>query len=284
MKKLKKLSDIPAWFEISKYDKVSSLTLYQWYDQISKRQSLDEVIFLYMESDIEAIGAWENLIKTNPIIENNDNLIRDMIKDFDNAVITNGPQETIRDFSAGDLSVINNAINLKCNDDWLRRFCENRASDATLMELDINTIINMTNTSIQLESDIYPWIYNCAVALTANLEASDEQLFNDFKAWLKHARKNFNSSATEKMITYIDFKDWCEYAILPYFDLATWAKLHGAEFTSSIMSQAIFPNAGIDGFCGESRVRRETKRRSSEIFNRNAICAMLAQVNKMAKN
>ena len=70
MKKLKKLSDIPAWFEISRYDKVSSLTLYQWYYQISERQSLEEVIFLYMESDIEAIGAWENRIKTNPIIEN----------------------------------------------------------------------------------------------------------------------------------------------------------------------------------------------------------------------
>ena len=74
------------------------------------------------------------------LVENNDNLIRDMFKDFDNVVITNGAQETIRDFSALDLSVINNAINLKCNDDWLRRFCKNSASDATLMELDINTM------------------------------------------------------------------------------------------------------------------------------------------------
>ena len=66
MKKLKKLSDIPAWFEISKYDKVSSLKLYEWYDQISKRQHLDNDIFLYMNNDIDEIRAWENLIKSWP--------------------------------------------------------------------------------------------------------------------------------------------------------------------------------------------------------------------------
>ena len=279
MKKLKKLSDIPAWFEISKYDKVSSLKLYEWYDQISKRQDLDNDIFLYMNNDIDEIRAWENLIKTNPIIENNDNLIQDrIIKEFGlGGVISDHAQESVSDFTVADYTSMNRAIDLMGLDEAL----ENHSNHGTY---NTEEWFKLNNLPVELLMYEKHWINMTRLALTVNLEASDEQLSADFTSWLKKARINFNSNATEKMFTSTDFEDWCEYAILPYYDLSTWARLNGSEFTSAIMSQAIFPNAGIAGFCGESRVRRETKKRSKEIFDYNAIRAMQAQVNKMAKN
>jgi hypothetical protein len=291
MKKLNKLSDIPTWFKINKYDKSSSFELKEWYGQISKRTYLYDRIVLDMEfydmTNIDAITIWENLIKTNPIFENNDEFLKEMHKETD-CIFTDGAQESIRDFSASDLKNINRALSFKSNDSQLGRYCKNEMANE--IDLDLKTLLNLRETSIQLDIDIYSYIPSNAVALTANLEASDDQLINDFKSWLKLARTSFNSGVSEKLYTYIDFEDWCEYAILPYFDLATWAKLNGNEFTKELMAEILFPDALNPSdplkkpFGSVSRVTRETKKRSAKVFNNNAVNAMCAQVRKMTKN
>ena len=99
------------------------------------------------------------------------------------------------------------------------------------------TAVNLGKTSIQLHRNVCNFINQKTVALTVDLEVFDEQLVIEFKSWLKLARTNFNSLATEVMFTSIDFSKWCEYAILPFFDLTTWAKLHGKEVTKELMAQ-----------------------------------------------
>jgi hypothetical protein len=136
-----------------------------------------------------------------------------------------------------------------------------------------------SDTSIHLDKKIFP-IYRkiFGVSLMANLDASDEQLISDFKSWLKVARTSFDSRAPEEVFAQKDFKSWYKYAILPYFDLAIWALLNRAEFAVPIMIEAIFPNAESKGFVPESRLIRETKPRSAELFDSNNINAMIAQL------
>ena len=219
LKKLKKLTDIPAWFDISKYDNASSFGLDEWYEQIRKRRIIfDRIFFTYMhDKPIDNIETWEHCIKFNPILEGNGSL-------------RVPPGYSVRDFSAGDLGWINAELNMRSDDDELRRFCN-----------DIENISMSKKYSKYFNTSISPMSKH-EVFLTANLGASDEQLISDFKSWLKQARTKFIYSAPEELFTHCDFKDWCKYAILPYLDLAIWAFLNGAEFTTSIMSEAIFPS------------------------------------------
>lgn len=283
MKKLKKLSDIPSWFKICKYDKASSLGLKGWYEQIEQRLSLRDFIDMNLNDNlnrVDAIVSWSNLIKTDPIFERKENVLMDMLGKLDSFIISE-VSDSVRDFTAGDLKSINQAIKLMGIDKDLIAYCNDEPHRE--MPAKIELANNFPNKPVELLRNEFSWISLYSVALTANLEASDEQLINDFQSWLKHARTNFDCRTIEEIFTDIDFNDWCEYAILPYFDLTTWAKFKDSEFTHSIMSEAIFPNAGIEGFCGESRVRRETKRRAAEIFNHNASNAIRAQVLKKGK-
>jgi hypothetical protein len=284
MKKLKKLSEKPEWFDISKYDKATTLGLEEWYMQIEIRALLPEPIDLDLEESESPDGDfrikhWLTQIKIDPIFENKGIVIPDDLRDLDCSYPDSEAWSPVRNFKVSDLRGINRALKIAADGEELIAYCKGEPSDKTPM--DLKTSINLGNKAVHLLSGVHRWILTHDVALTANLQASDEQLILEFKSWLKQARIDLGyNSTSEKMFSYIDFKDWCKYAILPYFDLTTWAKFHKLEFTHSLMSELIFPNAGIEGFNGDDRVKRETRRRSAEIFNFKTVDALRAQVRK----
>lgn len=288
-KKLNRLSDIPSWFDIRKYDNALSYGLKEWHEQIKARSELYDFIEIETNynkmTSIDAIKNWENLMKTYPIFEKNDDKVLEMLKYFDNIDFRENTTESVRDFSASDLKNINQAIDF---DDELSSYCKNSMSKE--MQLNVKTAVNLGKTSILLHKNVCNFISQKAVALTVNLEVTDEQLVIEFKSWLKLARTNFNCHATEEMFTSNDFSKWCEYAVLPYFDLTTWAALHGKEVTQDLMAEVLFPDAlkPLDPlkkpFGRGPRTARETRIRSAQIFNRNTVNAMYAQVQIITKN
>jgi hypothetical protein len=259
LKKLKKLSDLPEWFDICKYDKASSLGLKEWYEQISKR--------VLMQVDYD--DGWTpsfSKIKIDPILKKEP--IPDEFLDFVTAnLISTEPEKSICNFKFSDLRKANLSLNFISADSESIAYGRGEEINMDTFNDDPKRPFNMGNASIDIHRATGRFCISHIVPLTANLQASDEQLSYHFKSWLTQARKDYGCKAKEEMFTHIDFDDWYKYAILPYFDLTTWAKLKNSEFTNAILSEAIFPNAGVEGFDGESRVRRETKRRSEEVFN-----------------
>lgn len=218
-------------------------------------------------------------IKNDPIFKGPDPAVLDFIRNVDGeAAISDTVKKSVRDFTVGDLRSVNTAIELNSLNKELIDYCKNGASNE--IPMDFKTMINLSNTSVQSLSGVNLWIEPSAMPFTVNIYASDEQLDQDFKSWVKQARESFNCRATEEMFTDKDFKAWCKYAILPYFDLTTWARLNHSKIAQAVLAKAIFPKADLIGFDEISMLRKESRPRAAEIFNLNTWNAMRAQVQK----
>jgi len=83
---------------------------------------------------------------------------------------------------------------------------------------------------------------NCVYA-QVKLHATDEQIKADFADWLAHERAKRAQSLPKRNFNEVDFKGWCDSAVLPYLDLQFWAETEGVRIHQYIMAEAIFPEA-----------------------------------------
>jgi hypothetical protein len=280
MKKLKKLSDIPSWFDIAKYDKATSFGIKEWHQHISDRVRVNisiesKTIDLSDTTLIDfLIDKWISNIKIDPTSWMEEPALPKEIFNSDNfMLIPKFSEDSVRNFTLSDLFARNITLSKVINDTKLVSFLKGEYFDE--MPMSIEQFYDLSNKPIETDSS---WFFFKNVSLTVNLHASDKQLLDDFKSWLRQTRIRLDHRTKEDMFTDVDFNNWCKYAILPYYDLTLWAKMNNVEFTNAILGEVLFPDAGIEGFDGESRIRRETKRRSDEIFTFETTKVLEAQI------
>lgn len=76
-----------------------------------------------------------------------------------------------------------------------------------------------------------------------NLDASDEKLASDFKAFLKSARKLKNAQQSKGSSLKESFvKVFKKFKILEYFDLKIWFALNNTPVTDYQLAQILYPN------------------------------------------
>jgi len=80
--------------------------------------------------------------------------------------------------------------------------------------------------------------------LEVNMFAPDSMIIDDFKKWLKAARKQFDMPA-RNMFTPANMESWADNRVLPYIDLMIWAKFEGVGIGQETMGETIFPDAVI---------------------------------------
>ena len=109
-----------------------------------------------------------------------------------------------------------------------------------------------------------------------DIVASDEQLIEDFKQWLKDTRSLVKIEARPKTFTETDAENWHKKRILPYIDLTIWAKLKGISITHQEIGIVLFPDE-YNVALGE-RVRRTVKPLVDMLMRPSTLCAIASQV------
>ncbi len=118
--------------------------------------------------------------------------------------------------------------------------------------------------------------------VTINLNATDEQIENDFSHWLTHYRKASGycvpkKKAHEKLFTQNTFDFWIEFGLIPYLDLMLVAKIEGKEeITHAKYGELIFPDESIED--PEYRIRTVTIPEAKRLMEDSTWWSILEQV------
>jgi hypothetical protein len=75
-----------------------------------------------------------------------------------------------------------------------------------------------------------------------DLNASDQQLKDDFDYWLKNYRNATEIYSNRKYFSQSDLKRWFEFCAIPYLDLLLIAKIEDKKITQHRLANLIFPN------------------------------------------
>jgi hypothetical protein len=111
--------------------------------------------------------------------------------------------------------------------------------------------------------------------LKVDMCASNEKILADFKTWLLNTRSDMGDKYLKRDFSSIDFKDWHESRLLPYWDLTEIARNENATIPFHVLGTALFPNEyGIDL---TERVRKVIKRKCQQIFSWEVVEALKLQ-------
>jgi len=106
--------------------------------------------------------------------------------------------------------------------------------------------------------------------LDLNLLATDEQLINDFKQYLKEEREISAFVEGGNMKPGILAKLFSD-RVLPYLDLILWAKYNDIEISYYALGSWLFPDSDVDP---AEKIRRGTKKLADRVLTNNFISTL----------
>lgn len=116
--------------------------------------------------------------------------------------------------------------------------------------------------------------------LEVDLSASDEQIKQNFDAWLCKVRELYSRRRTSR-ITKRDFDDWEISKVVPCFDLMTISEIEGRQLSNHHLGDLLFPDE-VDVDVSE-RVRKITKVKTRKVFSKETSDVLSAQILEMFK-
>jgi hypothetical protein len=266
---IKTPKELPAWFDIRRYDAAHYLDLQGWAREIYLRSVYRDVLrngkrWGWERRDLEdTLRSWLKGLQENPILPLYDYCDIQEFAAFQKWK-TQKPYEgySVRsldtfsgwisgqDLEREDLGVAVAEALAACQAEEQGRATEEQQQ---LCELPYDLILQRAGISNE-------GLYNIVV----DLFATDEQLLSDFKHWLTKFRKVADIPAPAKNFTEGNFRDWHRSGILPYFDLTFWAEIEGVHITLDALGDGIFP-----GWAGNvaSRIGKVTKPKADRVFS-----------------
>ncbi|MEM9403298.1 MAG: DUF6387 family protein [Pseudomonadota bacterium] len=237
----------PKWFDIDKYKACENLTLAQWVDNFEFRDL-----------------AFRHIARRPPGTKDEwtDALINDYLMDFspENPVIEDGhyathgggPPEPLSgqegiptseaDFSLVRPTQVWETLRAfeSCDEQTstqIKRLLASRFSE--LDEVTDNEDSVLTKALDYLHEDM--WEPKSYLHVTVDLEATDKQVIEDFKKWLKEAREHHDMK-TKRTFTAADMGKWASHQVLAYMDLKIWAFMETHKPTHQELGELLFPN------------------------------------------
>jgi len=104
--------------------------------------------------------------------------------------------------------------------------------------------------------------------ITVDLRASDEQLKQNFSAWLDNQR-GIDRDILKKSVEERDLADWVNSRVVPYFDLITISNIDRSSISNHQIGDLLFPN-DIDVEIAE-RIRKVTRKKARKIFSKTTL-------------
>jgi hypothetical protein len=256
---VKKLVPIPAWFDIEKYSEASELTAFGWLDNLMARE-------LAYPFGVESFQA----ILDNPIFRTNE--IPNWFKH----------SRTVTNPSVGDICTSYEQVKRDAPNSYLNHLDSSALSLNSNLDLShINSDGGELSSFLTKEFTINDDFFLGEELVKVNLQANDQQIIEDFKAWLKESRKKERQASTPiKPFKETDYRDWTKFCVLPYIDLTIWADLNNCRFKNVDIGKALFPYSRSDIGDPTECLRKTTKPKAEMLMDYLVLQAFNIQVRK----
>lgn len=267
-RRIKRVSDLPDWFDRTKYDQAASLDAAGWYEQLYVRRSVSALRSV-QRGQPSATGFLSALstLRRNPIV----NVLESAetrcyffggalceLKSNDNE-LTHSPG--VRLATVHDLYRIEGNID-RPEREYARKFFAQIFDDSEdwwLQPLRYKRQDWMDKPVDAKSSSDF------RITVIANLRLPDRVLIEDFERILNGLRESMAKGGGQPLPSprKPNFSSWIEFGVLPYLDLFDWATENGVSIPRRVMADAIFPA----GEGGEEVVRKTTAPLAKELLS-----------------
>jgi len=272
--RIKKISELPEWFSLEKYDTAKTLDAAGWYVQLYIRARC-----LSYLADGEDISGILNLIRDEPIIDVTENsslnfhYYRGM---FYEQPIIEQSKYGVHSLTVHELYMA--AINMEES---------KRVQAKAFFEMILNSLLGVPPESPRdssiLNREKTAFLYEPVhhvlrkpldqALLSVNLLLPDRELVEQFEAYLPVLRKECDAPIFSKKWHRPDFAEWARLGVLPYLDLMLWEKEQDAKISYQVMEEAIFPSIGGS----ENRIRKTTVPKAKELISKKSLALLRVQ-------
>ncbi|MEE9451517.1 MAG: DUF6387 family protein [Gammaproteobacteria bacterium] len=274
-KTIRSAKDLPAWFDIKKYNAVSNMDAKGWHEQLHPRAEC-------LQTDNNDTGIAETFLKSvckyyletiaiNPLIDYSQSMA-DIVKSVCNVEIANFKdiwQGIYAPTAVHHISILHAYTALR----------EILTADLYQLlaqwwdEMGPHSDNFFTQTAAAPEWLDTPITWRDYALFKINLNAPDDLILAQCKVALSKAREGQQVAPPKHCFTAKDFNKWHDFSVLPYCDLTIWANYENITIPLRIMADAIF----IDGEKGEASIRRVTAPLVALLMDNEAIYQLHTQ-------
>ncbi len=233
-----------SWFDLSKYDKVKTFDINDWYYQLSQRFFIQKHPWVSNWELYNIVSEYIALIKDEPIL------------DYQRP---EAMSLTVRDTRYIDLIMAS----------W-----ENK-SLKDIFDIPAKEMFNEVGKTPVVSQYNFGEAGLDRALLTIDRGATDKQLENDFSQWLKNHRTVTEYTARARRFNLVDFKRWSDNKLLPYLDLTLIANVEGKELTQNKLGELLFPNEFDAGLI--ERIRKTVKPLAEWLISNKTLAALKCQ-------
>jgi hypothetical protein len=278
-KKIKRHSELPAWFALEKYEGTKHLDAAGWYEQLLIRR-----ICLFMFTDktttLDELGtpyyilnARLNIVRDNPIVDTAQHFVFSHVIRWTDLyeLKPRKPQHTfgIHAMTTGDLMHLESKMTEK-----KRQYMQGL----------LNELLDSQNKDKQ-QYNWQPWMDKPLYRISNHLRKSfkrpilldlalpDEVLIEHFKHYLPILRKTLCMSKEKVKMKKLNYKHWAELGLLPYLDLKIWGYDAHVSITNHVMADAILKR----GFGSEEMVRKTIAPLALQLLTDESLRILAAQ-------
>ena len=232
-------SQVPATFDLKKYDAAASLSGAGWYTNLMTRALRRTMYEHDFQPHIDEVLATSESIFRSPIgaemqIRDGDGFTKNVFR------------KQVRDMSAFEYLSCGDTLGWRTGDAAARYKAAYESATRDIVGED-----ELGQWRIDFDSlEVPAWkmLDDCGIDnagslnVSVDLHASDDKLLDDFKAWLRSARAATGVRGPSGRLQRSDFMKLHEFRVLPYLDLTLWAECRGLKFTQQLLGATLFPD------------------------------------------
>lgn len=264
-KRIRRVFDLPDWFDLAKYSKAHSLDAAGWYEQLHVRRELRSWVIVRKsypefgneEDGRDPLSELLPLLRANPVVDVTAHS-RLQAYFFSGALSELKTQELL--YSPGVYPItLDNLYRMeywieKEKRDYARKFynlCYEKGFPPLNPPKDwmvepIDTFTNDDRTA----------------NIRVNLLVSEKQLIEGFKQLLKSLRAKKDPTFSIRKHARPNFSDWVRFGILPYLDLKIWEHEVATKIPNRVLADAVF----LPGEGGEEMIRKTTAKLAVQLL------------------
>jgi hypothetical protein len=270
--RIKNKANLPAWFDLEKYQLANTLNAAGWYVQLSIRKRC-----LSYVSQGDDLSEILNRIRAAPII---DITKHDMLSfHFHSGMFYEQPviEQSIHGFHSLTVHELYMAgINIE----------ESKRTQARTFYDEIFCAPENPREPPLIKGKKMAFLYEPVhrvssttpdnALLGINLLLPDKELIEQFKTFLPVLRKECGASLFSAKWRKPDFSEWARLGVLPYLDLMIWEKEHDVKILNNVMEEAIFSSRQGS----EDRIRKTTAPKAEELISKKSLALLRAQAKR----
>lgn len=243
-----KSSELPEWFDLSRYESATNLDLAGWYANLSIRYiylnfeaSHSNQLFQHFReftvgdgplvmtrpepSNLSGRSERNPLYSETPHSKLNQLSIRSLPVDYCGFVIA--------DFLHNESDL---TVQLRSAADYLWEESNSKREFAS--DHEIEDFLGQPMDLVKLQESN---TFDQNLRVEVDMFVPDSLIMDDFKKWLKAARDIFDMPS-RNIFSDADMKSWAKKQVLPFLDLTIWAKYRKAKIPDPVMGAALFPD------------------------------------------